>query len=66
MSQDLLVGEKEYKLFERDSIVGSLCACEEAGYSPLFMPEFARLRIVHPKLFKDWGRSMSMRFFHLL
>ena len=61
MSQDLLIGEEEYEIFERDTIVATLRACEKAGYSPLFMPEFAQLRIAHPGLFKDWGRTMSIR-----
>jgi len=61
MSQDLMIGEKEYEIFERDTIVATLQACEKAGYSPLFMPEFAQLRIAYPGLFKDFGRTMSIR-----
>ena len=61
MSQDLMIGEEEYGIFERDSIVATLRACENAGYSPLFMPEFAQLRIAYPGLFKDFGRTMSIR-----
>ena len=61
MSQDLLIGEKEYELFERDNIVATLRAMKKANYIPLFMPEFAQLRIAHPGLFKDWGRTMSIR-----
>src|SRR3989344_5842517 len=61
MSQDLMIGKKEYEIFEKENIVATLRACEKAGYSPLFMPEFAVLRIAHPGLFKDWGRTMSIR-----
>src|SRR3989338_8358340 len=61
MSQDLLIGEEEYEIFQKESIVATLRACEQAGYSPLFMPEFGKLRIAHPELFKDWGRTMSIR-----
>ena len=61
MSQDLMIGEEEYEIFERENIVATLQACEKAGYSPLFMPEFAQLRIAHPGLFKGWGRTMSIR-----
>ncbi|HII13875.1 MAG TPA: hypothetical protein HA360_02260, partial [Nanoarchaeota archaeon] len=48
MSQDLMIGEEEYEIFERNTIVATLRACEKAGYSPLFIPEFAQLRIAHP------------------
>jgi len=61
MSQDLMIGEKEYEIFRKESIVETLRACEKAGYSPLFMPEFVQLRIAHPGLFKDWGQTMSIR-----
>src|SRR3989339_2184203 len=61
MSQDLMIGEEEYEIFERENIVATLQACEKAGYSPLFIPEFAQLRIAHPGLFKGWGRTMSIR-----
>jgi len=61
MSTDLIVGEKEYDFFKKESLVDSLAACASAGYSPLFLPEFADLRIAHPLLFRDWGRSMSIR-----
>ena len=56
-----MIGEEEYGIFERDNIVATLRACENAGYSPLFMPEFAQLRIAYPGLFKDFGRTMSIR-----
>ena len=61
MSQDLMIGETEYELFQKDNVVATLRAMEKANYSPLFMPEFAQLRIAHPSLFKDWGRTMSIR-----
>ncbi|MDP3728895.1 MAG: hypothetical protein Q8R18_05610 [bacterium] len=60
MSQDLIIGEREYEFFEGDTLIDSLETCERAGYSPLFLPEFAALKIVYPALFQDWGRSMSI------
>ena len=60
MSQTLAIGEKEYAFFEKDTIVGSLGACERVQYSPLFMPEQADLWIAHPELFKSYGRSVSI------
>jgi len=61
MSQDLMIGEEEYEIFERENIVATLGAMEKSNYSPLFMPEFAQLRIAHPGLFEDWGQTMSIR-----
>lgn len=55
------IDDKDYDFFEKSSLVSTLRTCEEAGYSALFMPEFARLKIAHPRLFKDWGRTMSIR-----
>jgi|SRR3989344_4983925 len=61
MSQDLLISEEEYEIFQKENIVATLKAIEKAHYIPLFMPEFAQLHIAHPRLFKDLGQTMSIR-----